>query len=97
MIKAFKAMAFVLCMVFITGCHKAGYVDDDMSLDNSRSEDDTEYTLYETKKSIETRPYEKYIMTPENSKAITFNRMEDEYKDNTLKFMLKLQKKIHHR
>lgn len=52
MIKVFKAMAFVLCMVLITGCHKAGYVDDDMSVENSRSEDEAEYTLYETQKAL---------------------------------------------
>lgn len=89
MIKVFKAMAFILCIVLIAGCHKAGYVDDDMSVDNSRSEDDTEYTLYETQKSIETRPYEKNIIIPENSKAITFNRIGDEYKDNDFEIYVK--------
>jgi len=89
MIKAFKAMALVLCMVLITGCHNAEYVDDDMSVNNSRSEEDAEYTLYETQKSIETRPYEKYIMTPDNSKTITFKRMEDEYKDNDFEIHVK--------
>ena len=87
--KVVRAIILILCIVLIAGCHKAGYVDDDMSVENSRSEDDMGYTLYETKKSIETRPVEKYIMIPQNSKSISFNRIDDDYKDNDFEIHVK--------
>lgn len=80
--KVIKIIMLIFCIALITGCRKAGYVDDDTSVESGSLEDAIGYTLYETKESIETKPVTKYIIIPENSKSIIFNSIDNDYKDN---------------
>lgn len=87
-----KIFAVMAVLALLSGCNSTIRSENDMQTGSSLAADNTEnmgYTLYETKGSIETRPEEKYIMVPANSKPITFNRIDYEYKDDDFEILVK--------